>query len=325
MCTNCDSYILDPDEKYGLDKHRAKIREFKNAPDDRTVFYRNGEHSNYFLFTGGEPTLHPEFFKLLGEYRRNFPETPFTLLTNGRSFFYDEFARNTLKLGGTPFDVAVPVHGPDARTHDSVTRAPGSFVETIEGLKNLFKHRVEGQRLEIRVILHKNPTRWLDKTLRFLLKTYPNTEHYRLNLVYFEVEGQAEKNFRSIAITLGDCAKKVDACFELLGEFSEARLYHFPLCALSRRLWPYAWRTLPRYEIQHVDACRSCAVNDVCNGPHDWYAKFFGADEFKPFSERPALSLRDSFFHPIESVGEGTQPGAPAPIADEKKDDRAKW
>ena len=72
MCTNSDAYIEEPDSKYSLEKHRAKIAELKGAPGDRGVYYRNGEHQDYFLFTGGEPTLHPEFFKLLGEYRKSF-------------------------------------------------------------------------------------------------------------------------------------------------------------------------------------------------------------------------------------------------------------
>ena len=325
MCTNSDAYIEEPDEKYSLEKHRAKIAELKAAPGDRTVYYRNGEHQDYFLFTGGEPTLHPEFFKLLGEYRKNFPALPFTLLTNGRTFCVESFAKSTLAIGGRPFDVAVPVHGPDATTHDSVTRAPGSFEETILGLRHLLRHMREGQRLEIRVILHKHPTRWLPRTLDFLLREFPDTRAYRLNLVYFEVEGQAQKNFKSIGVRLSDCARRVDGCFETLRRFDEARLYHFPLCALTRRLWPYAWRTLPRYEIKHVDACRACPVNDVCNGPHDWYAQAYGAAEFVAPAARPPLLLSGDFFHPILSVEGGSPAAAPAPVVDELKDPRARW
>lgn len=325
MCTNSDAYIEEPDSKYSLEKHRAKIAELKGAPGDRSVYYRNGEHQDYFLFTGGEPTLHPEFFKLLGEYRKNFPALPFTLLTNGRTFAVEEFAKGTLAVGGRPFDVAVPIHGPDATTHDSVTRAPGSFVETVEGFKHLLRHAGEGQRLEIRVILHKHPTRWLPRTLELLLKEFPDTRAYRLNLVYFEVEGQAQKNFKSIGVSLSDCARQVDACWETLRRFDEVRLYHFPLCVLPERLWPFAWRTLPRYEIKHVEACRACPVSDVCNGPHDWYVPHYGDGELKAPAERPAMTLTGNPFRPIEAVGRGSVGGRPTAVVDETKDPEARW
>ena len=219
----------------------------------------------------------------------------------------------------------MPIHGPDATTHDSVTRAPGSFEETVRGLHHLLRHLGEGQRVEIRVILHKNPTRWLPRTLDFLLMEFPDTAAYRLNLVYFEVEGQAQKNFKSIGVRLSDCARRVDACFEALARFGELRLYHFPLCVLPARLWPFAWRTLPRYEIKHVEACRACPVNDVCNGPHDWYAPVYGAAEFSPPPARPAMEATGNPFHPIAAVGEGVVEAPPVPIADEAKDPRARW
>jgi pyruvate-formate lyase-activating enzyme len=325
MCTNCDSYIMDPDEKYGLAKHREKISAFKAGRGDRAVYYRNGEHADYFLFTGGEPTLNPEFFRLLGEYRKEFPAAPLTLLTNGRAFYHEDFARSTLRVGGVPFDLAIPVHGPDATTHDSVTRAPGSFVETIEGLKHVLRHRAPGQGVEIRIILHRWPARWLERTLRFLLESFPDTSAYRLNLVYFEVEGQAEKNFEHIRITLSECAAFVDGCFDLLRKFPDLRLYHFPLCALPERLWPYAWRSLPRYEIKHVEACGRCAMNDVCMGPHDWYPRLLGTGEFRPYEARRNVSLTGNPFHPIAEVLGGESPAVPMPIRDEVKDESARW
>jgi len=325
MCTNCDSYIEEPDVRYSLSKHREKIAEFKASGKDRGVYYRNGEHGDYFLFTGGEPTMNPEFFRLLGEYRTSFPLMPFTLLTNGRSFCMESFAKNTLRVGGSPFEVCVPVHGPDATTHDSVTRAPGSFDETVKGLDHLLKARAPGQKVEVRIILHKRPTEWLEDTLKYLLDRFRGRMFDRLTLVYFEVEGQAEKNFESIKIPLEDVSAKIDDCFPLLRRFEDARLYHFPLCSLSQRLWPYAWRTLPAYEIVHADACRDCTVNDICIGPHDWYEGRFGAELFQPFRRRPIMQLSGNPFHPVEAVGQGSTEAEVPPIVEQVKDEGAHW
>lgn len=325
MCTNSDAYIMEPDEKYSLEKHLEKIRELKANPDDRTVFYRNGEHGGYFLFTGGEPTLHPKFFRLLGAYRENFPSFAMTLLTNGRTFCDEGFARDTLRVGGVPFDLCIPIHGPDAKTHDSVTRSPGSFAETVAGLKHLLKHRRPGQGVEVRVILHRHPVRWLPDTLRFLLSEFPDTSLYRLTLVYFESEGQAAKNLESIKVPLSAAAARIAGAQDLLARFAEARLYHFPLCVLPDTLWTKAWRTLPSYEIRHVEACRRCAMSDLCAGPHDWYAPVFGEAEFQAFPERRRVVQTGNPFNPIEAVTQETTPWRPAPPVDAVRDPSARW
>lgn len=325
MCTNSDAYIDEPDAKYSLEKHREKIAALRADPADRGVYYRNGEHGGYFLFTGGEPTLNPRFLALLGEYRAAFPDWPMTLLSNGRTFCDEAFARDTLRVGGRPFAAAIPIHGPDAATHDSVTRDPGSFDETVAGLRHLLRHRGPGCELEVRIILHKRPAQWLARTLDFLASGFPAPSFDRVTLVYFESEGQAAKNFESIKLSLTECAAAVAACAPGFGRFREVRLYHFPLCVLPPALWPLAWRTLPRYEIRHVDACRRCAVNDLCAGPHDWYAPAYGESEFRPFAERRRMSLSANPFHPISSVSDETQPWTPAPIADEPKDPSARW
>ncbi|MDE2290661.1 MAG: radical SAM protein [Elusimicrobia bacterium] len=325
MCTNSDAYIEEPDEKYSLEKHLEKIREFKENPADRGVYYRNGEHGDYFLFTGGEPTLHPRFFRLLGAYRAAFPATPMTLLTNGRLFCDEAFARDTLRVGGAPFEVCVPVHGPDAATHDSVTRSPGSFAETEAGLRHLLAHRAAGQAVEVRVILHRRPAEWLPQTLDYLLQAFGDPGGYRLTLVYFESEGQAAKNLAAIKLPISECAARVAACADRLARFPDVRLYHFPLCVLPPELWDRAWRSLPAYEIRHVDACRRCALNDVCAGPHDWYPGVFGDAEFRPFSERRRFEPTGNPFHPVGRLLEGDDPWTPGALIDAEKDPEARW
>jgi hypothetical protein len=73
----------------------------------------------------GEATLHPEFMKILAMPRK-------TIETNGRAFSYMPLA---MKARGHSW--LVKISGPDARTHDSLTRTKGSFSQAVSGLKNL--------------------------------------------------------------------------------------------------------------------------------------------------------------------------------------------
>ena len=137
MCTNMDSFIRATDRQYDLEAQLDKLRRFA-ATRDTKVYARNGEKTDYVLFTGGEPTLHPDFLRLMLEFRKALPRLPFCLLTNGRTLAYPYFARRLLTAVGAPFSVAIAVHGHDAKTHDAVTRSPGSFAQTIAGLRNVF-------------------------------------------------------------------------------------------------------------------------------------------------------------------------------------------
>jgi MoaA/NifB/PqqE/SkfB family radical SAM enzyme len=86
------------------------------------------------MFTTGEPTLNerlPELIRLarsLG-YRR------VGITTNGRRLSYLQYARCLLAAGLNR--VVLSLHGHDARLHEGLTRAPGSFTQSLAGLRNL--------------------------------------------------------------------------------------------------------------------------------------------------------------------------------------------
>ncbi len=290
MCTNMDSFIKSPDDHYGFDFQMQRLQ--KIAFDSE---------KDYFLFTGGEPTLHPGFLSILTAFRKKFPRAPIYLLTNGRKFCYQDFTRKVLRLGKTPFDVVVTIHGHNAATHDSITRSRGSFSQAMRGLENIFKLRRPGQGVEIRIVLHKLTIPWLDKTLLAILNAFPDTAGppkggphpagppeggpypagYRLVLIYFEVEGQAEKNFRRIKLSLGECGARIWECNELLKKFPEVRLYHFPLCVLNEDLRPLVWDSLPGEDVCYLEECRSCALKKKCPGAPAWYPKWFDSSDIR--------------------------------------------
>jgi len=86
------------------------------------------------MFTSGEPTLNknlPTYIRWARQlgYRR------IGLTTNARRLSYEPYARRLLDEGLNL--IVVSIHGPDARCHDGQTRTPGSFAQTLEGLRVL--------------------------------------------------------------------------------------------------------------------------------------------------------------------------------------------
>ncbi|MFA6988472.1 MAG: radical SAM protein, partial [Candidatus Gastranaerophilaceae bacterium] len=88
------------------------------------------------VFTGGEPCLHPEFL-LLVKSAYDFGFEIIQIQTNGRMFAYKDFCKKLINAGANQFSPSL--HGPRAEIHDLLTEAPGSFEQTVQGIKNLKK------------------------------------------------------------------------------------------------------------------------------------------------------------------------------------------
>jgi cyclic pyranopterin phosphate synthase len=108
------------------------------TPDRVRELLRANASEGEVMFTSGEPTLNPH----LPDYVRWARECGYRrigLTTNARRLGYEAYARRLLEAGLN--HVVVSIHGPDARTHDAQTRAPGSFAQTLAGLEALARLR----------------------------------------------------------------------------------------------------------------------------------------------------------------------------------------
>ncbi len=84
--------------------------------------------------TGGEVTLHPDITRLITYAKRKLGFRSVTVITNGSRMCDRGF---TQKLADAGLDDAlVSVHGPDAGTHDALTRRKGSFDEAVAAIGN---------------------------------------------------------------------------------------------------------------------------------------------------------------------------------------------
>lgn len=89
---------------------------------------------DYLELIGGETTMRGDFLPLVRTASKlGFKDV--VVVTNGRMFAYPDFARETLEAGVT--ELVFSIHGHDAKLHDAVTAAPGSFDQLIRGIANL--------------------------------------------------------------------------------------------------------------------------------------------------------------------------------------------
>ena len=298
FCSNPVEGYRNTTEQYSYEALRKKLLDYKQG---LRTFVKFDEVRDYFNLTGGEPTIHPEFHKILAMIRTEFPQNLIRLLSNGRMFSYEDFARRTLAIAGLPFEVAVPMFGFDPASHEMISRAPRSFEETTQGLRHLEKHRKPGQLVEIRVIMTRLQCRHLDGLIDYLLSEFGWVD--RVVFLYEEIEGFAAHYKDQLRLPMSEAAQHLERNAEKLRRFKDARLYHFALCTVPEPLWPHVWNTLAGFKIDYLDGCRTlCRFKPHCVGVHRSYIRHNGAPDIKPIvSDRP-VSFTGNPYHPIASV-----------------------
>ncbi len=83
------------------------------------------------------------FLDALERVNSKFPFTQVLLLTNGRSLSDQWFFSQVCERKPHNFRVAIPIHGDTIDLHDYITRASGSFEQTMLGLRRLMNSEIK--------------------------------------------------------------------------------------------------------------------------------------------------------------------------------------
>jgi len=291
MCSNPPDYAEFG--KYDLENLKARVARIR--PEE-----------THFYLTGGEPTLNPCILPLLSYIRTRLPHTRILMDTNGRMFSYKAFAAKCAAVGNIEFQISICGH--NAAFHDGVTRTPGSFAQAVSGMHNMLALVPAGVEVEIRFVLTRLSIANLAKVYKFAEKELKGIKS--LVFIFMEMEGHAGVNLKATGLTYKAARPSLEQFFASLPDRKSAalrpafelKLYHFPLCALPARLWPYAWRTLPAKEVAFPKTCSGCAVKKYCMGVHKDYLKHIGAAEFRPLGTAPKMEFSDNPCRPITAV-----------------------
>ena len=292
MCTNPDKPWLSFDGKsegsYEYEVLVERIKRFKSkaASDDSIIL------------TGGEPTLHPRFLDVLKFIRKTFPKQEIRILTNGRRFVYRDFAEAVLKTDN--LNLAVSLYGPTSKIHDAITRTKNSFEQTVGGLNNILARRGADQSVEIRTVISKLSYRYLDQILSLIKVYFPSVD--RVILIFIEREGQAIKHSKSVSLSYSQVGPYLEKIYLFFSLLKEVRLYHFPLCSLDSKFWPFVWRTLPEKEVTFIPSCIQCQYKKYCLGIHKDYPNKIKSKEFKSIESNFIVKETNDFYHPIIKV-----------------------
>jgi radical SAM protein with 4Fe4S-binding SPASM domain len=104
------------------------------AEATRTIDQARRQGIDTLVFDGGEPTVQDQLFDIV-RYARRAGMDQVRLSTNGRRCSSSTYAAELATAGVT--EIFVTLQGADKEVHDRITRVPGSFVQTVQGLRQL--------------------------------------------------------------------------------------------------------------------------------------------------------------------------------------------
>ena len=229
--------------------------------------------------SGGEPTLMGEYFyKLIEQLKVELPNTEVHVLTNGRSFAWLHLADRLAKINHERVMLGIPVYSDYYQIHDYIVQAPHAFNQTISGLHNLARLN---QRIEIRIVLHKQSIPRLTKLARYIYKNLPFAEH----VAFMELEyiGYTPHNIQKLWIDPHDYQNELVESVEFLaGQGMNVSIYNSQLCVLSERLWKFSRKSISDWKNNYLPECERCRKLNDCGGLFTWNLKKH-SDHIKPF------------------------------------------
>lgn len=286
-CNNNCRFCVQADNKL---KGNRKLEDIKRDLED------SRQRCDGVVLTGGEVTIRKDFFDIVG-YAKQMGYKTIQVQTNGRMFSSLDFCKKTIKAGATEFSPAV--HGYCAEQHDFLTRAPGSFKQTIKGIKNL---KSLGAYILTNTVIVKPNYRNAPEIARLLVKL--NVDQFQLAFVH--PMGNAWKNFDSMVPLISLAAPYMHKGLKIgLDAGKRVMTEAMPYCLMEGYEEYIAEKVIPHTEIKgakHQNTenftevrkvqgkakflqCEKCKYNKICEGPWREYPEKRGNKEFMPISE----------------------------------------
>jgi His-Xaa-Ser repeat-associated downstream radical SAM protein len=229
-------------------------------------------NTKFICITGGEPTLlKQDLFEILDACTNSFNKAEFIMLTNGRTFYYENYIREFIKHSPNNMIIGIPLHSHKKEIHDNITRANGSYIQTVSGIKNLLKYK---QLVEIRVVINK--LNYLDLVNIAEMISTEFLDCHRVNFMAMEILGNAYINLDEVWVDFEEFKEQLEkACMILLSKGIRSYIYNIPLCYIDKKFWSITKRSITEYKVRYGEECEGCKAKEKCGG------FFFSTKKFK--------------------------------------------
>jgi len=288
-CNNCCDFCAQGNKRSFIKmktKHEI-IKALKDAKKGKI---------NSVVFTGGEPTLHPEIIELIKEAKK-LKYKFIQLQTNGRTLADIEFLKKLKEAGVN--EIGPALHGSKPQIHDKLTNSPGSFNQTLKGIIN-------SKKLGLYVLTNTVITSLNYKDLPKLAKLFVYLKVDQFQFAFVHIIGTAWENRKWIVPKKTEILPYLYKALDI-GIKNGIKCYTeaIPYClmkgyeeCISERIIPdgpvidadvfvenYGDYRRNEGKIKH-EKCKDCIYYKTCEGPWREYPEIFGWNEFKPVKKK---------------------------------------
>jgi len=213
--------------------------------------------------TGGEPTLLGDrFITLLNLITENLPHTGIHVLTNGRSFAWKNIPKKLSRVGNRNVVFGIPLYSDYYQQHDYVVQAKDAFNQTVLGLHNLARYN---QRIEIRIVLHKQTYKRLPSLAKFIYMNLPFVEH--IAFMGLEYTGYTPRNSDLLWMEPSEYSYELEEAVNYLDSMDmNVSIYNLQLCLLKPTLWKFARKSISDWKREYLEECKNCNLLKECGG-----------------------------------------------------------
>lgn len=214
-------------------------------------------------FTGGEPTIYgDEFIKLLQHTKSWLPQTSIHVLSNGRAFADEAYSKAYAQVEHPDLMIGVPIYSADASVHDYVVQSKGAFDETVRGVLNLKRYK---QRVEIRVVIHKQTCEGLSDLANFIARNLLFVD--QVALMGLEHIGFARANIDTLWVDPIEYKDQLSEAVKILTSYGvRTAVYNHPLCLVNSDVLPVYVKSISDWKNEFAKECAPCRRKSECGG-----------------------------------------------------------
>jgi MoaA/NifB/PqqE/SkfB family radical SAM enzyme len=254
------------------------------------------------VFTGGEPSLHRGLLDAV-RAARGLGYQDIQIQTNGRTLCYAGLAKDLAAAGVNEFGPSL--HGSRPELHDFLTGAPGSFMQTVAGMRNVKKLKA---RLITNTVVTKVNYRDLPDLARLLVRLGVD----QFQFAFMHMTGRAGQNKEWLTARQSLIEPWVKKGLDVgLRAGRRVMTEAIPYCFMSGYEDYVAERIIPSTKIFDAETviedyakvrrsegkakgprCPACAYFQVCEGSWREYPEMFGWDEFIPVLKKKTRRAR---------------------------------
>lgn len=267
-------------------------------------------------FTSGEPTTNKRL-PIWTKWAKEHGVQRISVMTNGRALSYERYARMLAGAGMNRFYISI--HGHTKKLHESLTRTPDSFEQTVGGLDQIAKLKRYGVELHTSTVITKRNLPHMGEIYRFLRShgvdqvvfnimqangradtyfdvIFPRyTEIAEVAAEFLAEQGKREKQVMAFLVDIPLCT--TEAIPDFNRGYVEAYAHYEPpeqtdLLSAEQltdrrggpgeRLVQVKRSDLDDAERQKRSECARCKYESVCEGVWGNYLRRYGWDEMQP-------------------------------------------